>query len=299
MTTEITLSGLRGDNPLAFLATLGMLRVLSIAVEREDSPRISWKVNSGSWRPMLRLTGGHTPESLTSLVVTALQQHCSTEPFGFAKNTSTDPEVFASFVDSACDRAFNGDRRLTDFAASFGCEVLVDAQGKIQDTELRTMSGAGHQHFLKFMDDLCAKTEEHHIYEALFGPWRYKDAPPSMRWDPVDDRRYALRWKNPSQETIRTVRGANRLAIEALPFFTTAPLGCAVRTVGFRGRKWTWPIWSSPCDVDIVRSLLTLQELQEPTPDRGRLGAVGIAEIYRSTRLTVGKYRNFSPAETA
>jgi hypothetical protein len=51
----------------------------------------------------------------------------------------------------------------------------------------------------------------------------------------------------------------------------------------------------------VVRSLVTLHELQRASPlkadVRANLGRRGIAEIYRSRRITVGKYRNFTPGE--
>lgn len=297
MSDAVTLTGLRGDNPLAFLAALGALRVLSMA-RPDDPPRMSWIIERGAWRPVLHDLDGVDAQALPAMIEAAMRDMCGPEPFQFAKNTSVAPEVFAPFVREVASRAAPSDRRCADFAAAFGCEALTDRQGKAQDTALRTMSGAGHQHFIEFMRTLCELANAEHLREALFGPWRRQDEPPSMRWDPIDDRRYALRWKNPSAEQIRTVRGANRLAVEALPLFTTAPEDGALHTTGFRGKTWTWPIWNAAAGVDAVRSVLTLAELHADLPDRRRLGAMGVAEVYRSTRITIGKYRNFSPAQS-
>lgn len=116
---------------------------------------------------------------------------------------------------------------------------------------------------------------------------------------PQDDRRYALRWHEPSGDPIRTVRGANRLAIEALPVFPTAPVGQELNTTGFTQRRGkgvflTWPIWKPMIELDIVRSLLAHSELQSERPNRKKLSKMGIAEIYRSQRITQGKFRNFT-----
>jgi hypothetical protein len=194
------------------------------------------------------------------------------------------------------------DRTWADFVAAFGSEATASEEGVIQDTALRTMSGAGHQHFLKTMRDLVQNTAAEHLRKALFEPWRYEDPKPSLRWDPADDRRYALRWNEPSGDPIRTVRGANRVAIEALPLLPAMPVGTRLETTGFRGRSsrdtfWTWPIWSAPLTVDAVRSVLALRQLQEDPPPRPELAAMGVNEVYRSQRLTVGKYRNFAPAQ--
>jgi hypothetical protein len=44
---------------------------------------------------------------------------------------------------------------------------------------------------------------------------------------------------------------------------------------------------------------LSLAELQKHEPPRDKLAALGIAEIYRSQRVTAGKFRNFTPARPA
>ena len=68
-------------------------------------------------------------------------------------------------------------------------------------------------------------------------------------------------------------------------------------TGDFGGKKlFSWPIWKGALNVEIVRSLLSLAELQEYSPDRERLLALGIVEVYRNERITVGKYRSFTPA---
>src|SRR5690606_35990470 len=84
----------------------------------------------------------------------------------------------------------------------------------------------------------------------------------NLRWDPIDDRRYALRWENPSADPSKTMRGANRLAIEALPLLPTMPINSRLGTTGFQGSGtrdtfFTWPIWSVPLNMPVVASLLS------------------------------------------
>lgn len=188
--------------------------------------------------------------------------------------------------------------------AAFGCDAIANDEGRIEDTAFRTMSGAGHQHFLKFMDILARETTIDQLREALFGPWLYRDLSPVMRWDSEDDRRYALRWDEPSKDPVRTVRGANRLAIASLPLFPVVPIsGNALATTGFSGRGSrdtfiAWPIWTGWLTLDAVRSLLRLKELQDRKPTMAlTLKACGVGAVYRSQRITLGKYRNFTPAE--
>ena len=100
------------------------------------------------------------------------------------------------------------------------------------------------------------------------------------------------------------MRGANRLAIEALPLLPTVPGERRLHTTGFSERRgegvmFTWPIREPPLNVEVVRSLLSLAEIQEPRPNRGSLMGRGVVEVFRSRRITVGKYRSLSSAVPA
>ncbi|MEK6210943.1 MAG: hypothetical protein AABM64_11340 [Pseudomonadota bacterium] len=66
------------------------------------------------------------------------------------------------------------------------------------------------------------------------------------------------------------------------------------RTSASRGTFWTGPIWETPIGLDDVCSLAALKDLQAETPDRPTLSARGVVEVFRSQRLTVGKFRNFT-----
>ena len=144
---------------------------------------------------------------------------------------------------------------------------------------------------------LTEKTGPQHLREALFGPWRYADKGYSLRWDPDDAKEYALRWRDPSIGGVSSVRGANRLAFEALPLFPTVPTETGLRTTGFytRGRahEFTWPVWTQPVTVDTVRSLLSLRELEQEIPNRAELHAMGVADIFRVQRVRIGQGANF------
>lgn len=66
------------------------------------------------------------------------------------------------------------------------------------------------------------------------------------------------------------------------------------RTTGRRGTFWRRPTWNVPLEFDSVRSLASLDTIQNPEPDRVELKARGIVEVYRSQRLTVGQFRDFT-----
>lgn len=298
----IELSGLDGANPLAFLAALGTLRMLDLEVaDPLRAPTMRWASSGITWHPVLAFQHDGAPcstDEFLDLLMRALERHADEAPFQWAKNTTVEPDRFRAFVRDAARAAEPGNRRLADFAAAFGCEALVDRQGKVQDTALRTMSGAGHQHFLQSMRLLVQVTEREHLESALFERWAYRDDRPSMRWDPMDDRRYALRWEDPSRDKIRTVRGANRLAIEALPWFPTAPGRRRLETVGFSGTRLRWPVWCVGVTAAVVRSLLSHPSIhgEDGPVVRRELHEMGISLVYESRRITVGKFRNFTPS---
>lgn len=307
MSTEIELTGLDGSNALAYMAALGTLRVLEMAWPAQGV-RMSWRARA-SWLPVVHVDRPCGEDELIAALHSQLERMIGHPALAVDDDLKLAPERFRVFAQDMLE-AFrdSGDRVGADFAAAFGCEATMDKEC-IQDTALRF--GAGQQRFLKALRYLAEKTDESHLRRALLQEWAYEDPPPSMRWDPEDDRRYALRWKKPSDDQIRTVRGANRLAVEALPMLSTAPRGTRLETTGFRGRGsldtfWTWPIWEPPLSCAVVRSVLSLAVLQQMEPGyegdmdmqdglRGALRRMGIIEVYRSQRLTIGKYRNFTP----
>jgi hypothetical protein len=261
---------------------------------------MSWHA-AGRWQPILHVEGPCSPENVVSALQsgsTGAFQPCHLDPFGDDLPIAAD--VFIDCAARAARSASRDQRACADYCAAFGSEAYPE-KGQIQDTELRTMSGAGHQHFLAFMREICESTTADHLRSALFDTWTYSDPRPSMRWDPQDDRRYALRASDPANSTqspIQTVRGANRLAIEALPCFPAMPVGNEVRTRGFfRGKSgitFSWPIWDVLISLDGLQSLLGFAQIIAEKPRRETLRPLGVVEVFHSRRLTVGRFRNFT-----
>ncbi len=301
----LLLRGIDGSNPLGFLAAVGTLRVVT-CVSPSSNWHLQWQVCDGTWTPKLLGNDPLSEDDLIDILMPPPKKAKDQPALTFAKNLNVGCERFRAVTERAQEASTFTDRQEADFVAAFGCESLPISRKDptIQDTALRTMSGAGHQHFLGSMWELIQTTEPDHLRASLFLSWQYSDDRPNLRWDPVDDRRYALRWKKPSGDPVRTMRGANRLAVEALPLFPTAAGERRLHTTGFsqrsgEGVSFTWPIWDGPLNIDTVRSVLSLAELQEPKPNRDRLLAMGIVEVYRSERITRDKYRNFTAATPA
>jgi hypothetical protein len=299
--TELPLRGIDGSNPLGFLAALGTFRTLfRVWIDRDV--RLDWQNINGRWIPVLSFDHSASENDVVDAMQLLLAQMAKHAAFNFAENLNLQSNEFAAYAKEAARLARNKIEMVgAEFASAFACDAIINEDGTVQDTAFRTMSGAGHQHFLKFMVEIAKTTTPIQIHAALFDFWKYDEQKISLRWDPSDDRRYALRWNNPSGDVIRTVRGANRLAIEALPLFNVAPVGNHLETTGFgrpheQGVFWTWPIWQAAISLDTCRSVLALPELQKTQPNRVLLSARGITDIFRCERITVGKFRNFTPA---
>lgn len=298
----LCLTGLNSANPLAFLATIGAFRSVAEALPK-NSVRLGWKPSGSAWSGVLHTSEKLDPDELVAILHQHLVSRANHSALTIADNPKMPVGQFRAYAREAASAWLNySDVGWAEFAAAFGSDGVVDDEQSIEDTAFRTMSGAGHQHFLKFMNELARNTSAEQLKEALFGPWRYRDVGFSMRWDPEDDRRYALRWFNPSGDAARNVRGANRLAIEGLRLFPTMPTASDLATTGFAGRKatntfWSWPIWEFPIALDTCRSLLAHTELTKTKPDSSLCRAAGIAAVLRSQRITTGKFRNFTPAQ--
>lgn len=284
MSDAIVLRSLNGANPLAYLAALGSLRLLELA--GAGRPRMRW-VRQSWWRPVIEGTGLREEELCQALLDAPSAPREELQPLG--KNITVEPAVFRDFVGAAQTRATRQDRRTADFAGAFGCEVCKDPRrDRIQYTQLCFITGSGHQDFLDTMAKLRGQVTLEHITTALYGEWRYADPGLSFGWDPADAREYALRWKDPGPEGASTVWGANRLAVEALPLFPAQPIGRKLETTGIVDNEFTWPIWAGAVACDAVRSLLSLGELREVSPDHSQLREMGVAAVYRAQRVRIG-----------
>ena len=298
---EIPLNGLDGSNPLGFLAALGTFRILTWAWPNRDV-QLAWQNSSCRWMPILSFKDDGSEADIVEALQPLLVGMAKHEAFNFAENLKLPSSEYAVFAQKVGLLARRKHETVgAEFACAFACETTTNENGTVQDTAFRTMSGAGHQHFLKFMAEIAKITTTQQLHATLFSFWNYDEQKLSFRWDPADDRRYALRWNDPSSDVIRTVRGANRLAVEALPLFPVAPVNNRLETTGFgrpyaKGVFWSWPIWEPSISLDACRSVLALPELQKTQPNRDLLSPRGITEIFRCERITVGKFRNFTPS---
>lgn len=291
MRTEHLCCGPDGGQLLGFLCALGLVEAASHALpEHRVAMGFSW--HEVGWRPVLvtepTVGRGQLTESLQHWIAAQATSPALTR---LGDDLPCAPEQFLALAREA---GILEEREVSDYLAAFG--VARDHQDKIDDTAFRTMSGAGHQHFLGFARTLTAETTREHVEKALFARWTYEDPRPTLRFDSLDDRRYALRADNPasgsSSAPIRTVRAANALAFEGLRLLPVVPAeggGVATTLTAQDGRSLAvrWPIWERPIRRDVVAGLVA-----HPAP----VGAPGVACVFECRRITIGKFRGFTPA---
>lgn len=203
-------------------------------------------------------------------------------------------------------------RATLDMLAAFGTEVGDKAAERIVATPFCFITGSGHQWFLDTARELMKRASTEKMREALFEPWGYRDEKLTMRWDPIDDRRYALMDQDPtaSNNKSATVWMANLLAYIALAYFPCAPVRRGVATACWKGAKdgpaLYWPIWEAPVAIHTIRSILNYRAFVMHNDEsvqselRAELRARGIATVFCARRIQVGNPPlhkiNFSPA---
>ena len=277
----------------------------------ECDVRMSW-VDSGCWRPVV-----HHPrivrreELVEELARRILPRAVVVQPKAKGKKKDDAPAALdarSAALDNA-NRAFRQDvlnlscvdfrreleiaareregREVADFLTALGSDCFAENKGEEEPatTALRAIGAGNNEGYLGFMRTIHVTTTREQLNRALFAEWDYSDPPPFMRWDPNEYRTHALRAGDPAKARERNnVRGANRLAIEALPLFPTAPLTRCLGTTGFRGDRITWPIWIEPLSLASISSLVALQEVQDA--DLFTMSRRGIAQVFRANRVT-------------
>jgi hypothetical protein len=291
---EYELNGLEPDNFLAFLALLGTLRIL-------DRKRPEW--NAGvRWhgvplRPALQLD--------VELPFVDLVEELARGIAAFSTEYTFDAQDI-KFTTAEFRKLALHARRSTRIRADLVAALASDGAVKrasddtVEATVLCTMLGSGHQHFLtRLANATTGPVDRGVLLDALTTPWTYSDPGESLRWDPIEDRRYAYQAGDPSEQRhkIGVVAGANRLAALGFSVWTCAPgpHGLLCRGVrGIRGpRNLAWPLVDRFAGLAAHAALLAHPVLiGRGAP--GELAAYGVSHIARATRYQVGKYFNIS-----
>lgn len=321
----LELTGLDGRNLLAFMAAVGtqvaldrklalIARLLGNGAHgsKRQPLRMSW--NPETFRPIIHLplkgglgvaAGEWTPaveDCLIRVLQHALKELAEVDKilpqkWKNIKGLSQQELRKDAFTPASCAARSQANRSWADFVAGLASDAIATGSEK-EYTALCVITGDSHQHFLGFMGDLRKLVTHDHLKRALLAPWTYTDQGKAFRWDPSEDRRYALRASDPAKgpdKEIRSMWGANRLAFEALACFPCFPKGRHLQTTAFEDERiLRWPLWTPPVDLITLRSLLAHPAVVQR--DASVLGAMGVFSIASSRRTAVGRKRTFGPA---
>lgn len=317
--SEILLQGLPANNPLGFLAAMGVLVTADRALGSQGTA-LRWRsMPSGRWCPVLRVADEMAPVRLRDVLWEALHQTSSLpEREALGVKVGTAPDKFAAFARSAADSATPRDRRLADVAAAFACELateLVDKKVVVCASRMSKNNGAGWQYMLEEASSLASGTSKERLGAALFDPWDYADRKCNLSWDPALVHSHAHMLSDPSKSDggASSMHGANLLAYAALVLLPTAiqghgalyTTGTAIIEEGGSATSpkhvavFSWPIWGRPLCLDVVRSVVAHAQIHCDPIDWGVMSALGIDEVYRARHFAYNKSSRFRPARPA
>jgi hypothetical protein len=248
------LEALEPDNLLAFLALLGLLRVLETA-RPSWRPRAAWAVDNPPLRPQLILAQPEEAMAVCEGAAEGAMRLAENYVFPESAEDGATPQTDLNYQPETARKLLQHvveghDRQRSDLWSALMCDAAANAD-KIEATPLCLLFGQGHQHFLDRLAVVphtvappprgrgkrtVSLSAAEVLHEALFEPWNRSDPTPSFRWDPAEDVRYALQAEDPSSQKSTTQHGANRLAALALPILTATPASRGERVTDPRRR---------------------------------------------------------------
>ena len=296
---EIELRGLPGTNPLGFMAALGA----HLAVEHDEAT------------VTLRWTDGVVPypvldpvDSVDEVAHSALKfirESLAGPAFdsGVEPKLKLDPGEITHYLSRSRSAGVAG-----RIAMCLVAENSLDNGGRAKPTDFYFT--AGQMKFVVMASEILGSVTHEELVADLSEPWTYRSEGPSLMWDVVDDRLYALSSTNPSSVKKNTNPGAEALAVLGLSCFPcyrsaygTATQGCSG---GWKRGHFTWPLWARPARTAAVASLLAHASQPAPTEPRfekqfaercRQYPGWGVARVMQSQirRSDQGGYGTFGP----
>jgi len=277
---EFVLGGLDALDPLAYFAALGCLSAITERARCEglERPLLAWDrgsvVRARLYAPVQndaelvgvlsrdldvcagRVEGGNEDRFLSFSYEAGSEAE--------VRDLKPRPADFRSQALEAVSSALPMRRRTCDWFAATLSDVAVDGKGNAKPFAFHFT--AGQQRFLAVAHELMhggdkvSGVSEKDLSEAIFGPWKAERKLKAFRWSPTQERLYALRASDPSDDKPLGTPGADWLALRAMTLISSAPMGKRIVTGGVRGGwkdgVFTYPVWETPVDYDAVNSLL-------------------------------------------
>ncbi len=300
---ELELPGLSGDSPLGFLAGLGVQVALA---ETDCELHLGW---ADSLTPVAIVDSVFDLEEIVSRVDSVAK--------GWSQGAALNPSPSRGDVKfpASAIRDYLAESRVSRngvLAASLVAENSLDAMSrtKAKPTDLDFTSG--NQKLLDMMKRILSETSPEDIAQTLSGAWRYDGRLPSLGWDVIDDRQYALEAFDPT-DTARNPKlscaGAHCLAILGMFHFPVFRGYRKTATTACHG-TWnqgcfSWPLWERPVPSRVSRTYIAHASIppsdavgvdSAPYVARTRqFAGWGITRILTSSIDRASKYGRFGP----
>lgn len=293
------LPGLPGDNPLGFLAALGVQ--VALATQSVDH-RMHWTDDP---IPHPVLTPALSLESIAR-AASRLAQHWLDGPaFSRDKDQTLklDEDEVRKYLEQARHKGKQG-ILATCLIAEGSIYQRGKPAGKSKPTDFYFT--AARQQFLAMARSRLVTTCIEEIVSDIGATWQYKCTDShSLMWDLQADRHHAHSAADPNDHKANpkeTNAGAEALAILGLSCFPCFSDFSDIMTTGIhrdgRFKYFIWPLWTTPATMSMTKSLLG--HVQDPSLDNERrhlaYSAWGIVRLLQSQIRSRGQgFRTFGP----
>jgi hypothetical protein len=298
--SRIDLAGIDGSNPLGFLASLGLLRIvpgakLGFADDGSFQAFIDGLDESKTDLGALIAAdaeGGADERAPWRLTYTKP----ATKKQGPLKvaDLKPPPGAFNTFLATCIAAWLTGDDEAAAYAAAYATDIAVDGKGNTKPTAFHFT--AANQTFLGALDSIRASVTTEWVKTSLFDG--HGDRPGSnLRWDPGAERNWALMANNPNDDGTRVDAPLEWLAFRGLPLLPSFPRGSSIITTCVAGRgddmTFTWPLWSIPASRQTTRSVL---QIDWNGSNKARAARGVFALCSSAIRRTSQGFGNFGPS---
>ena len=297
--SRVILTGLNGTNPLAFLASMGLLRLLR---QQSGIVRLGF-LSDRSFHPFVEGFEGDLADLVCRDAALAegkkawwLEYEKAGKDGVMVADLKPPPSVFKDFLVACVERWCGGEGESVAFAAAFGTSVIYD---KTKNKNIKPTAfhfTAAQQEFLDIVEKVRAAVRLEWVNCSLFEGHAGRPGS-NLRWDPAAERNWALMANDPTKDGTSIDAPLEWLAFRGLPLFPSFPFRARIITTAVSGRgeemELTWPLWSVPISLETARSALQMT-WTSASRDQAMRGVFAVCtSVIRRTSQGFG---NFGPA---
>jgi hypothetical protein len=271
----ISLPALRGDNPLAFLATLGILGLVS---DDDPTATLAWQANGLIFSPLLTSSLAATRDELAEFLTNRLDRE-----HGLVRRWldlgAKDLNVLS--VDTLRKRLeVDGDTVGLRIAVSLAAEAPTRKDGRAPLTPFCMAMFNASSGFVQAAVRQAESLREKDIDGCL--DWTHRPGVNPLNLDPSARAQVrALMAPDPMDATPSGVPAAVPLAVRGLAFYPLSPRRRGVAPAAFpRGGAFRWPVWSPPLSARAVAPLVAAPLLHDPREPQ--LAAHGVTAVFEA-----------------